>query len=57
MGVKALARKDIGSAMAWALKSQDARFTTFLADKLLAEFTNSGIYPPLLYLPTYTLPT
>jgi nuclear pore complex protein Nup85 len=42
MGVKALARKDTGSAMAWALKSQDARFTTFLADKLLSEFTNSG---------------
>jgi len=42
MGMKALASKDTGSAMAWALKSQDAKFTTFLADKLLFEYTNSG---------------
>jgi len=42
MGMKCLSRKDTGSAMAWALKSQDAKFTTFLADKLLSEYTHKG---------------
>lgn len=42
MGVKCLNRMDPGSAMAWALRSQDAKFTTFLADKLLAEYTHNG---------------
>ena len=39
---KALASNDTGSAMTWGLRSGDAKFTTFLADRLLAEYTNSG---------------
>jgi hypothetical protein len=35
-------RGDTGAAMAWALKSQDAKFTTFLADKLLSEYATTG---------------
>jgi len=42
MGMKALASNDTGSAMTWGLRSGDAKFTTFLADRLLAEYTNSG---------------
>lgn len=42
MGMKALAGNDTGSAMTWGLRSGDAKFTTFLADRLLAEYTNSG---------------
>jgi hypothetical protein len=42
MGMQALARGDTGAAMAWALKSQDAKFTTYLADKLLSEYATSG---------------
>jgi len=44
MGIKAFNAGNTGSAMAWALKSQDAKFTTFLADKLLAEYANSGSF-------------
>ena len=32
----------IGVAMSWALRSQDVTFTTFLADRLLHEYTTSG---------------
>ena len=52
MGMRALALSDTGSAMAWALKSQDAKFTTFLADKLLAEFTESGRFTSVDLLDT-----
>ena len=44
MGMKALQHNNIGSAMAWALQSGDAKFTTFLADKLLSEYANSGTF-------------
>ena len=44
MGMKALHNNNIGSAMAWALQSGDAKFTTFLADKLLSEYANSGTF-------------
>ena len=44
MGMKALQRNNVGSAMAWALQSGDAKFTTFLADRLLAEYANSGTF-------------
>ena len=44
MGMKALQNNNIGSAMAWALQSGDAKFTTFLADKLLSEYANSGAF-------------
>ena len=44
MGMKALQGGNIGSAMAWALQSGDAKFTTFLADKLLEEYANSGTF-------------
>lgn len=42
MGMRAMSRGDMGAAMAWALKSQDAKFTTFLADRLLSEFATTG---------------
>ncbi len=40
--MRALGRGDTGAAMAWALKSQDAKFTTYLADRLLAEYATTG---------------
>ena len=43
MGMRAMARSDTGAAMAWALKSQDAKFTTYLADRLLSEYASTGI--------------
>jgi hypothetical protein len=43
MGMRALGRGDTGAAMAWALKSQDAKFTTYLADRLLAEYATTGL--------------
>jgi len=42
MGMKALSVGDTGSAMTWGLRSGDAKFTTFLADKLLSEYTSTG---------------
>ena len=30
--------------MAWALKSADSKFTTFLADKILVEYSTSGTF-------------
>jgi len=42
MGMRAMSRGDTGAAMAWALKSQDAKFTTYLADRLLAEYATTG---------------
>lgn len=44
MGMKALKEKRIGSAMAWALRSQDAQFTTFLADQLLLQYCEEGSF-------------
>ena len=44
MGMEALHNNNIRSAMAWALQSGDAKFTTFLADKLLSEYANSGTF-------------
>ena len=44
MGTRALKRGRIGTAMAWGLKSQDARFTTFLADQLLKHYCESGTF-------------
>ena len=43
-GMRALQGSNTGSAMAWALQSGDAKFTTFLADKLLAEYASSGTF-------------
>ena len=42
MGMRALKEDRIGVAMSWALRSQDVTFTTFLADRLLHEYTTSG---------------
>jgi nuclear pore complex protein Nup85 len=42
MGMKALKSGQIGNAMTWGLRSQDAAFTTFLADKLLKLYCESG---------------
>jgi len=44
MGMRALQGGHTGSAMAWALKSGDSKFTTFLADKILAEYAASGTF-------------
>jgi len=44
MGMRALQACNTGSAMAWALQSGDAKFTTFLADKLLSEYASSGTF-------------
>ena len=43
-GMGALQGSNTGSAMAFALQSGDAKFTTFLADKLLAEYASSGTF-------------
>jgi hypothetical protein len=50
MGMRALGRGDTGAAMAWALKSQDAKFTTYLADRLLAEYATTGLTTIFLIL-------
>jgi nuclear pore complex protein Nup85 len=44
MGMRALKASRIGAAMSWALRSQDVTFTTFLADRLLLEYTSSGSF-------------
>ena len=41
LGMRALQSGNSGGAMAWALKSADSKFTTFLADKILAEYSTS----------------
>ena len=42
MGMKSLKMDQLGNAMTWALRSQDSAFTTFLADKLLKLYCESG---------------
>ncbi len=42
MGMRALKSDRIGTAMGWALRSQDVQFTTFLADQLLGAYCKSG---------------
>ena len=42
MGMRALKAGRIGTAMGWALRSQDVQFTTFLADQLLTAYCESG---------------
>lgn len=37
-----LKRKRLGNALAWALKSQDGTFTSFLADKFLKTYVETG---------------
>jgi len=44
VGMRALQQGDTGGAMAWALQSGDSRFTTFLADRLLLEYSSSGSF-------------
>lgn len=44
MGMKAYKENRIGTAMAWALRSQDVYFTTFLADRLLHMYCESGTF-------------
>jgi len=44
LGMRALQSGNSGGAMAWALKSADSKFTTFLADKILAEYSTSGTF-------------
>ena len=40
--MKSLRQNQIGNAMTWALRSQDSTFTTFLADKMLNLYCESG---------------
>ena len=44
MGMKCLHEDQLGNAMTWGLKSQDSAFTTFLADKLLKLYCESGTF-------------
>ena len=44
LGMRALQSWNSGGAMAWALKSADSKFTTFLADKILVEYSTSGTF-------------
>ena len=44
LGMRALQSGNSGGATAWALKSADSKFTTFLADKILAEYSTSGTF-------------
>ena len=44
MGMKCLHLNQLGNAMTWALRSQDSTFTTFLADKLLNLYCESGTF-------------
>ncbi len=44
MGMRSLRSGRIGAAMSWAIRSQDVTFTTFLADRLLLEYTTSGSF-------------
>ncbi len=45
MGMKALNKHgQLGNAMTWALRSQDSTFTTFLADKLLKLYCQTGSF-------------
>ena len=42
--MRALQSWNSGGATAWGLKSADSKFTTFLADKILAEYSTSGTF-------------
>lgn len=44
VGMRALQAGHSGAAMAWALRSGDSRFTSFLADRILAEYAASGTF-------------
>ena len=44
LGMRALQSWNSAGATAWALKSADSKFTTFLADKILAEYSTSGTF-------------
>ena len=44
MGMKCLHQNQLGNAMTWALRSQDSTFTTYLADKLLKLYCESGTF-------------
>ena len=44
MGINALKQDRIGTAMAWGLKSQDVKFTTFLSDQLLKMYCDVGSF-------------
>ncbi|XP_050297593.1 nuclear pore complex protein Nup85 [Anthonomus grandis grandis] len=41
-GLRSLRRGRLGNALTWALKSHDGPFTSYLADKYLQEYINSG---------------
>ncbi|CAH1274333.1 NUP85 [Branchiostoma lanceolatum] len=47
MGVRALRNERLGSALSWALRSKDASFATFLADRFLSEYSSKGGFSSL----------
>lgn len=47
MGTRALFNGRLGSALSWGLKSKDANFSAFVADKFLSEYTNTGAFSSL----------
>jgi len=49
--MRALQSWNSGGAMAWALKSADSKFTTFLADKILVEYSTSGTFSSTVLMP------
>ncbi|XP_017774587.1 PREDICTED: nuclear pore complex protein Nup85 [Nicrophorus vespilloides] len=44
-GLKSLRNDRMGNALVWALRSQDSNFASFLADKFLKKYVDTGILP------------
>lgn len=40
--MKSLRRNRLGNALAWAIRSQDAAFTSYLAEEFLVRYSKSG---------------
>ncbi|PIK46116.1 putative nuclear pore complex protein [Apostichopus japonicus] len=47
MGMRALQEKRLGTALTWCLRSQDASFATYLAEKFLTEYSLNGNFSNL----------
>ena len=44
MGMKSLKNNRLGSALSWGLRSKDATFATFIAEKFLDEYSEKGLF-------------
>ncbi|ELT92130.1 hypothetical protein CAPTEDRAFT_228245 [Capitella teleta] len=42
MGMRSLHNKHLGAALSWSLRSKDVNFVTFIAEKFLNEYSESG---------------